>query len=45
MGGEIKVKKKEGPGTLMQLYLVLGIAECGQEAKKDLSKYNLTVSQ
>ncbi|KAH7668988.1 Histidine kinase protein [Dioscorea alata] len=43
MGGEIKVKKKEGPGTLMQLYMVLGMAECGQETKKDLSKCNLMV--
>ncbi|KAJ0967002.1 hypothetical protein J5N97_023919 [Dioscorea zingiberensis] len=43
MGGEIKVAKKEGPGTLMQLYLVLGMAEFSQETKKDLSKYNLTV--
>ncbi|KAL5995634.1 hypothetical protein ACLOJK_025700 [Asimina triloba] len=31
MGGEIKVAKKEGPGTLMQLYLVLNAATDGTE--------------
>lgn len=30
MGGEIKVVKKNSPGTLMQLYLLLGASEAEQ---------------
>ncbi|ONK79928.1 uncharacterized protein A4U43_C01F11910 [Asparagus officinalis] len=45
MGGEIKVTRKDGPGTLMQLYLVLGMSEGGTEKhfQAEFSKYNVMV--
>lgn len=46
MGGEIKVVKKDGPGTLMQLYLVLNTPADGteQHCQVDLAKHNVVVS-
>ncbi|KAG6700790.1 hypothetical protein I3842_08G130700 [Carya illinoinensis] len=45
MGGEIKVAKKDGPGTLMQLYLLLTAPVDGteQHCQVDFSKQNLVV--
>lgn len=46
MGGEIRVVKKNGPGTLMQLYLVLGAPIDGTRefCNSNFSQHNLTVS-
>ncbi|XP_010246860.1 PREDICTED: histidine kinase 1-like [Nelumbo nucifera] len=46
MGGEIKVVKKDGAGTLMQLYLVLGthVDSMGQTCQIDFSEQNIMVS-
>ncbi|CAB4318194.1 unnamed protein product [Prunus armeniaca] len=45
MGGEIKVVKKDGPGTLMQLYLVINTPADGTEqlCQVDLAKHNVVV--
>ncbi|XP_038971413.1 histidine kinase 1 isoform X1 [Phoenix dactylifera] len=45
MGGEIKVAKKDGQGTLMQLYLVLGMPEDGNvnSFQTEFGKYSLKV--
>ncbi|XP_042495876.1 histidine kinase 1 isoform X2 [Macadamia integrifolia] len=45
MGGEIKVVKKDNPGTLMQLYLVLSTPLGGtrQQCPIDFSKHGLMV--
>ncbi|KAI0514212.1 hypothetical protein KFK09_010247 [Dendrobium nobile] len=45
MGGKIEVVKKDGPGTLIQLYLVLGISDgdIGNNIKPEFSKHRLTV--
>ena len=47
MGGEIKVMKKNGPGTLMRLYLLLSAPADGpgQHCEFDFQEYNLSVSQ
>ena len=47
MGGEIKVVKKDGPGTLMQLYIVLGMPEdgTGKHFQADFSEHSLMVSE
>lgn len=47
MGGEIKVVKKDGPGTLMQLYLVLNTPADGTEqyCQADFSKHSVVVSK
>lgn len=46
MGGEIKVVKKDSPGTLMQLYLVLGttLDGIGQHSQIEFSEHGLMVS-
>ncbi|MQM23964.1 hypothetical protein Taro_057034, partial [Colocasia esculenta] len=43
MGGEIKVVKKDGPGTLMQLSLVLGLPvdATGKHFEVEFDKHNL----
>ncbi|XP_061999257.1 histidine kinase 1 [Rosa rugosa] len=45
MGGEIKVVKKDGPGTLMQLYLVLNTPADGTEqyCQVDFAKHGVVV--
>ncbi|KAK9948399.1 hypothetical protein M0R45_003979 [Rubus argutus] len=45
MGGEIKVIKKDGPGTLMQLYLVLNTPADGTEQyyQADFAKHSVVV--
>ncbi|MQL97155.1 hypothetical protein Taro_029841 [Colocasia esculenta] len=45
MGGEIKVVKKDGPGTLMQLSLVLGLPVdgAGKHFEVEFDKHNLMV--
>ncbi|KAF8405409.1 hypothetical protein HHK36_010314 [Tetracentron sinense] len=45
MGGDIKVVKKEGPGTLMQLYLLLNtsVDDTGQHNQIEFPKYSLMV--
>ncbi|KAK4479954.1 hypothetical protein RD792_013007 [Penstemon davidsonii] len=45
MNGEIKVVKKNGPGTLMQLYLVLSVPDetTKQQYQLNLEHHNLTV--
>ncbi|GMN29054.1 hypothetical protein TIFTF001_002269 [Ficus carica] len=45
MGGEIKVVKKNGPGTLMQLYLVLNMPadSTEQHCQIDFAKHGLVV--
>ncbi|XP_065856232.1 histidine kinase 1 [Euphorbia lathyris] len=45
MGGEIKVVKKNGPGTLMRLYLLLNIAVDGaeQHCQIDFARHNVVV--
>ncbi|XP_004287798.1 PREDICTED: histidine kinase 1 [Fragaria vesca subsp. vesca] len=45
MGGDIKVVKKDGPGTLMQLYLVLNTPADGTEqyCQADFSKHSVVV--
>lgn len=47
MGGEIKVVKKDGPGTLMRLYLLLKAPVDGieQNCQVDFAKHNLVVSK
>lgn len=47
MGGEIKVVKKNGPGTLMRLYLLLNTPlECAeQHCQVDYTKHNFVVSK
>lgn len=47
MGGDIKVVKKNGPGTLMQLYLVLNIPadSTEQHCQIDFAKHGLVVSE
>lgn len=47
MGGEIKVAKKDGPGTLLQLYMVLGIPEdgTGKRVQVEFGKHGLMVSE
>lgn len=46
MGGEIKVVKKEGPGTLMRLYLCLSapVDATEQHCQADFSNNGLVVS-
>jgi hypothetical protein len=46
MGGEIKVVKKDGPGTLMRLYLLLSATADGteQRCQVDFAKHSLVVS-
>ncbi|KAG9137716.1 hypothetical protein Leryth_019282 [Lithospermum erythrorhizon] len=45
MGGEIKVMKKKGPGTLMRLYLLLGAPadHSGQHCEFNFQEHNLSV--
>ncbi|WCJ32650.1 histidine kinase 1 [Euphorbia peplus] len=45
MGGEIKVVKKNGPGTLMRLYLLLNMAVDGaeQHCQIDFARHNVVV--
>ncbi|KAM7516120.1 hypothetical protein LguiA_005703 [Lonicera macranthoides] len=45
MGGEIKVVKKNGPGTLMRLYLLLGAPEdgTGDHCQLKLAENDLTI--
>lgn len=45
MGGEIKVVKKDGPGTLMRLYLLLSASAEGteQHCQVDFAKHSLVV--
>ncbi|KAK9164514.1 hypothetical protein Syun_005416 [Stephania yunnanensis] len=45
MGGEIKVVKKDGPGTLMQLYLLLNtpVENSGQNCGIEFSKHSFMV--
>ncbi|GAA0139974.1 histidine kinase receptor of two-component system [Lithospermum erythrorhizon] len=45
MGGEIKVMKKNGPGTLMRLYLLLGAQAdgAGQHCEFNFKEHNLSV--
>ncbi|KAJ4714167.1 Histidine kinase 1 [Melia azedarach] len=43
MGGEIKVVKKNGPGTLMQLYLLLGVPSEEGEQSNDTDFSNTVV--
>lgn len=45
MGGEIKVIKKNGPGTLMRLYLLLNAPIDGTEHNSpvDYAKHSITV--
>lgn len=47
MGGDIKVAMKNGPGTLMRLYMVLGMPESGlgKHCQAEFSKYSLMVSE
>ena len=44
MGGEIKVVKKEGPGTLMRLYLLLSTPMDEQHCQIDYAENGLVVS-
>lgn len=46
MGGEIKVVKKDSPGTLMQLYLVLStnVDGIGQHSQIEFDEHGLMVS-
>lgn len=46
MGGQIKVVKKDGPGTLMRLSLVLGlpVANPGKHFELEPDQHNLMVS-
>ncbi|VVB18386.1 unnamed protein product [Arabis nemorensis] len=44
MGGDIKVVQKNGSGTIMRLYLILGIPDnADQICQPDFSKYGLVV--
>ncbi|XVF18045.1 hypothetical protein REPUB_Repub10bG0177600 [Reevesia pubescens] len=45
MGGEIKVEKKNGPGTLMRLFLLLSTPADGteQNCQMDFAKHNVAV--
>lgn len=47
MGGEIKVVKKNGPGTLMRLYLLLNTPTdgTGQHCHPNLAEQTTTVSK
>lgn len=47
MGGEIKVVKKNGPGTLMRLYLVLSTPadSTDHHCQFDFAKHNAVVSE
>lgn len=47
MGGEIKVVKKNGPGTLMRLYLLLNAPTDGaeQHSPPTLAEQTTTVSK
>ena len=47
MGGEIKVVKKNGPGTLMRLYLLLKTPADGADlhCQVDFSSHNAVVSK
>ena len=47
MGGEIKVVKKEGPGTLMRLYLLLStpMDATEQHYRVDYTENDLVVSR
>lgn len=47
MGGEIKVVKKDGQGTLMQLYLVLNTPADGTEqyCQANFAKHSIVVSK
>jgi hypothetical protein len=47
MGGEIKVVKKNGPGTLMRLYLLLKTPTDGADlhCQVDFSSHNAVVSK
>lgn len=47
MGGEIKVVKKNGPGTLMRLFLLLSTPADGveQQGRIDVSKHSVAVSK
>jgi hypothetical protein len=47
MGGEIKVVKKNGSGTLMRLYLLLNAAADGADlqCQVDFSSQNIVVSK
>lgn len=44
MNGEIKVVKKSGPGTLMQLYLLLNTPAETTKQNYNFKDHNLTVS-
>lgn len=46
MGGEIKVVKKNGPGTLMRFYLLLNTTGDGAEhhCQVDFARHNVVVS-
>lgn len=47
MGGEIKVVKKNSPGTLMQLYLLLNtpMDGAGQHCQLEFGEHSLVVSK
>lgn len=47
MGGEIKVVKKNSPGTIMQLYLLLNtpIEGAGQHCQLEFGEHSLVVSK
>ena len=47
MGGEIKVVKKNGPGTLMRLFLLLSTPADGteQHGQVDFAKQSVAVSK
>ena len=47
MGGEIKVVKKNGPGTLMRLYLVLStpVDSMDHHCQLDFTQHNAVVSE
>ncbi|KAK9285901.1 hypothetical protein L1049_025102 [Liquidambar formosana] len=47
MGGEIKVVKKNGPGTLMQLYLLLStpVNGAGEHCQVEFAEHSIVVSK
>lgn len=47
MGGEIKVMKKNSPGTLMQFYLLLNtpIEGAGQHCQLEFGEHSVAVSK
>lgn len=47
MGGEVKVVKKDGPGTLIRIFLLLSTPaeSTEQHGQMDFSKHNVAVSK